>query len=336
MVVATVCTGGSSTGASIGSNRQQRGLTAHPRAGVDDEVFGRGPHRVECLLFRQADRFAAVHGNLEQTPDLLSVDAADDHPLPIRRPVGGAGDIDGLANRPRLGPVDTLERQGPFPALSQPDRDLKPVGRDRRRFEEGAARPAPDLCRLLVLQPPQAVARPLARQVEQGLAPDARGERANTWHAVRSHVVNCSEPRHDRHVKSSARGFGDGRDEPSPIGGRRDRGVCSRPGSPGAMFAFPCRAPTATGRRPPDRAPWYSTVRGSSGASDVTISRSVNVRRWRSPVGRIARCSCGRCSGAVDEVDPLSIGRPYWRMIVEPLFALVDLESDSHHRGPRP
>ena len=87
---------------------------------------------------RQGELFAAVHGNLEQALD-PSVFAADDQPLPVRRPVGGAGDIDGLANRPRLGPVDTLERQGPFPALSQHDGDKKPVGRDRRRFEEGAA-----------------------------------------------------------------------------------------------------------------------------------------------------------------------------------------------------
>ena len=63
---------------SIGLNRLQRGSTAGVLAGVDDEVFGRGPHRVECSPGRQGERFAAVHGNLEQSP-LLSAPPTTTH-----------------------------------------------------------------------------------------------------------------------------------------------------------------------------------------------------------------------------------------------------------------
>ena len=271
------------------------GPTARVRAGVDDEVFGRGPHRVEC-------RPVVKRNGSPPSTEILN------RPLRFRR----------RRRRPPTAHPATSRRcrrhrwtrQSPSAGTRRHARASGSVSRPvaaRRRPEARRERPTPvrggrRATRARSLspdrpEPPQAVTRPLARQVEQGLAPDARGERANTWHAVRSHVVNRGEPRHDRHGQEFGARFGDGRDEPSPIGGRRDRGVlleaqdhpvrCSR-------FRVERIQPGAGAHRIARRVQHRARVERRERRDDLAVGQ----RFGRGPPSAVfARCSCGRRSG---------------------------------------
>ena len=133
-------------------------------------------------------------------------------------------------------------------------------------------------------------------------------------------------------VKSSTRGLATDATSRRPSADAAIEVYCSRPGITRCDVRVSVSSAHSHGPAPTGSRAVYNTVRGSSGASDVTISRSVNAsgalpRRPYSPDAHAVGVR-----GAVDEVDPLSIGRPHWRMIVEPFFAYGRSESDSHHR----